>query len=407
MVGRENGEPLYFSSNLPIIVIDTSGRAIPNEPKIVARMGVINNGSARNSTANAFNEYDGEISIEIRGTSSQQFPKKSYALETQDELGQNYNVPLLGMPKENDWILYAPYSDKSLMRNVLAFRLAREMGRYAPRTQFCELVLNGDYQGVYVLMEKIKIDRNRVDIARLRPEDTQGDALTGGYIIQLDWGDERSGWASHIAGKPWGEQHFYYHHPQQSDLVSAQQEYIKDLFTDFENALAGPDYMDPETGYYQYVDLDSFVDYFIGVEIGRNCDGYRISTFLYKDRDSRGGRLSMGPLWDFNLAYGNQEEGGFGSPVGWSYEWESGLDPIVFWWDRLLSDPEFESQLQSRWRSCEKMNCAPRESSLTLIRWPYTLTNHRREISGVGRSWESTYGQTPLWGRLFRRRSSF
>jgi hypothetical protein len=104
MVGRENDEPPYFASNLPIIVIDTSGRAIPDELRIVARMGVINNGGGRNSTAHALNEYDGRISIEIRGTFSQQFPKKSYALETQDELGKNYNVPLLGMPKENDWM---------------------------------------------------------------------------------------------------------------------------------------------------------------------------------------------------------------------------------------------------------------------------------------------------------------
>ena len=125
-------------------------------------------------------------------------PKKQYALETQDDLGNNLNVPLLGMPAENDWILYAPYSDKSLIRNVLAYKLSWDVGRYASRTRLCELVLNGDYRGLYVLMEKIKRDKNRVDISTLNPDEITGDDLTGGYIIKIDKsaGESVRGWYS-------------------------------------------------------------------------------------------------------------------------------------------------------------------------------------------------------------------
>jgi hypothetical protein len=143
--------PEYFeSSNLPIVMINTLGQTIVNDPRIVCDMGIIYNGEgAINYLSDPFKEYDGKISIEIRGSSSQSFPKKSYGLETQDSLGENSNVKLLGMPKENDWILYAPYSDKSLMRNVLTYKLGNDIGRYAPRTRFCELFINNDYKGVY------------------------------------------------------------------------------------------------------------------------------------------------------------------------------------------------------------------------------------------------------------------
>ena len=90
------------------------------------------------------------------------------------------------MPIENDWILYAPYSDKALMRNFLTFDLGRKMGHYSPRTVYCELVINGDYKGIYILMEKIKRDNDRVDIAKLDSDDLAGDSLTGGYIIKID-----------------------------------------------------------------------------------------------------------------------------------------------------------------------------------------------------------------------------
>jgi len=333
-----------FSSNLPIVVINTNGKRIPDEPRLIAQMGIIDNGPEKRNTPNdPFNHYQGRITIELRGNTSLDFPKKAYAFETQKADGENDNVPLLGMPKENDWILYAPYSDKSLLRNVLTFKLARDMGRYAPRTRFCELILNDDYQGVYVLMEKIKRDKNRVDIARLTPTDTSGDDITGGYILKLDWEDHKSqGWHSPIDGTL-----FHFHHPQKKDLVPLQRRYIQNFISEFEAILAKDDYLDPVEGYRRFIDTGSFIDYFISAEVAHNADSYRISTYMYKDRDDRDGRLNMGPQWDYNLAYGNQDEGPFGTPYKWS--WQVGLDDINFWWNRFLADPLFLEQLQQRW----------------------------------------------------------
>lgn len=333
-----------FSSNLPIIIIDTEGKIIRDEPRVVAHMGIVNNGAnIRNSSTDPFTDYDGRINIEIRGNSSQSFPKKAYAFETQDAMGENNNVELLGLPEENDWILYAPYSDKTLMRNVITFELARRMGRYAPRTRFCELVINDDYKGVYVLMEKIKRDKNRVDIANLTENDISGDELTGGYILNLDWEDERSfAWESEIDGTQ-----FHFHHPQKDDLLPVQREYIENWMHDFEAALDSDDYRDPQIGYRRFVNLGSFVDYFIGAEFARNVDSYRISTYMFKEKDSDGGLLNMGPQWDFNLAYGNQEEGNFDSPRRWVFSF--GLDPINFWWDKFVADTVFTNAAKSRW----------------------------------------------------------
>ena len=130
---------------------------IVDEPKVPARMGLIDNGEGvRNNLSDPFNAYDGAIGIELRGSSSMFFPKKSYTVETRDDQGKDRDVELLGLPEEEDWVLHGPYSDKSLMRNVLTYELARRLGSYASRTRFVEVVLNGGYVGVYVLMEKIK-----------------------------------------------------------------------------------------------------------------------------------------------------------------------------------------------------------------------------------------------------------
>jgi hypothetical protein len=169
-------------SNLPIIKIDTRGEVIPDEPKIPAHMGIIDNGGD-NSVNAAFNGYDGAIGIERRGTSSQFFAKKQYGLETLDEAGEEIDAELLGLPEESDWILYSSYSDKSLMRNNLVYQTATELGYYASRQVFVELFLNDEYQGVYVLLERIKRDKNRVDISKVKDGE-----ITGGYLLEFQCG---------------------------------------------------------------------------------------------------------------------------------------------------------------------------------------------------------------------------
>ena len=248
-----SAQVVFSSSNLPIIVIDTHGQVIPNEPKIEADMGIINNGpGVRNYITDPFNHYNGKIGIEIRGSSAQTFPKKQYAIETRDSTGNNLNVSLLGMPEENDWILYAPYSDKSLIRNVLAYKMSNDIGRYTSRTSFCEVVLNGDYIGLYVLMEKIKRDRNRVKIKKMLPTYTSGDLLTGGYIIKIDKmeGSNIQGWYSNFPPYPgaWQQIYYQYHYPDPDEIVPEQESYIQNFIYQFEYIMDQGTYTDPFSG---------------------------------------------------------------------------------------------------------------------------------------------------------------
>ncbi len=245
-----------------------------------------------------------------------------------------------------------------MIRNVLTYDLGNSMGNYSPRTQMCEVILNGDYQGVYVFMERIKQNPGRVAIDELNYEDTLGNELTGGYILKVD--KTTSGgivaWTSPYtcAAPGWGPIEFQMHDPEIDTMHSLQLQYIQDYVTDWEDALAGPNFADPVLGYAPYIDELSFIDFFIINELSKNIDGYRISTFLYKEKQSEGGELVAGPLWDFNLAWGNADycEGGLTS--GWEIYFNSvcggggGLQN-PFWWDRLLQDPNFAHAVNCRW----------------------------------------------------------
>lgn len=353
-----------FSSTLPIIVIDTEGDTIPDEPKILVRMGIINNGpEQRNRLTDAFNEYDGFVGIEGRGSTSQSvFPKIGYGLETRTADNEDLQVSLLGFPEEEDWVLHGPYSDKSLIRSALAYHWAGEIMDYAPRVRMVELVINDDYRGVYLFTEKIKRDKDRVDIKKLAPETTAGDNLTGGYILKLDkftgeTDDFPVLFESEFNADTEEEQsiRFLYHYPKPEDLNSTQRNYIRSWMRNFEDILASPDFLDPVTGYRRFVDLESFVDFLIVNELSRNVDGYRLSTYMYKDRDSEGGRLHMGPVWDFNLAFGNANYCGGAANRGWGYDFgincPNDFWQLPFWWDRLREDLDFMALLAQRWRT--------------------------------------------------------
>ena len=181
LLSFSNNAQTFTDSNLPIVAITTNGQTIADDPRIVCHMGIIDNGFGnRNYLTDAYNNYDGRIEIEIRGSTSQQYPKKGYGLETQDSLGNNLQVAILGMPPENDWILYGPYPDKTMIRNAFTFDLARKMGRYASDYAYCELIINGEYRGVYMMLERIKRDLNRVNIDNIHTPNLWNDTLTGG-----------------------------------------------------------------------------------------------------------------------------------------------------------------------------------------------------------------------------------
>ncbi|MDE0467171.1 MAG: CotH kinase family protein [Candidatus Poribacteria bacterium] len=353
------------TSNLPIVIIDTFGRQIPNEPKIPARIKVIYDQSGRRNALNSQHvDFEGKIGIEVRGKTSQRFPKKQYGVEIRDDNGNDKDVSLLQLPAESDWVLNGPYSDKTLMRNFLAYEFSNRIGRYASRTRFVEVFLNdrGDtainkehYVGVYLLIEKIKRGKNRVDIRSLKrgaPSVTEKEQqekpaeMTGGYILKIDKMDRYETYFYTRYGT-----RLFHVYPKGREISNAQKAWIQNYMDEFEAALAGRDFKHPERGYAKYIDIDSFIDHFIINELFKNTDGFRNSTYMYKDRD---GKLEMGPVWDFNLSMGNTV-----FHNGWETDsWLIYTNPVPFWWDRLLTDEDFKQRLVKRWQALRKNELA-------------------------------------------------
>lgn len=346
-------EPFQFnSSNLPIIVIDTEGRTIVHEPKIEAKMGIINNGEGkRNFITDPFNEYDGKIGIEYRGNASFRISdKKPYTFETRKDDGSNRNVEILGLPKENDFVLRAVYIDKTLMRDALAYYLYRSMGRWAPRTRHVELVLNGEYQGVYVLEEKIKPDKNRLNITKMEPSDTTGDALTGGYIwcVNRRWGDEEHNDLLFDSTEADGNPRFL-KYPKPDEVMPQQLDYISRLEQEFCDVMAGHNYNVPFIGYDKYIDVSSFIDEIIIQELTGNSDAYSYSSYFHKDR---GKKISAGPVWDFDQAFCNSTHHNGNRYDEWKIEISDGARPQF--WNRLFGDKEIQKQLKNKWNEYRK-----------------------------------------------------
>lgn len=345
--------PIDFSNfNLPLMIINTNGQTIPDEPRIVADMGLINNGEGNtNSENDDWNEYSGKISIERRGESSKGFKKKSYSIELQKDDGSNNNVSILGLPVENDFVLYGPYSDKTLMKNVVSYELFRRTGRWAPRTRYIEVILNGEYNGVYVLTEKLKRDENRVDIDKLTKKDVSPMEISGGYILRRDKKDKLDDdewWTSPVA-QPYHETMWYeYYDPKIKDLTDDQANYIKNWMEEFDEVMSGEDFNDPENGYKKYIRTNSFIDMMFLNEISKGIDNYMFSTYFHKENDEDGGELNAGPPWDYNLGYGNVnygEDWNAAETYGWGYPQGS----RTYWFERLMEDEEYRNRVYCRW----------------------------------------------------------
>ncbi|MGW8317419.1 MAG: CotH kinase family protein, partial [Bacteroidales bacterium] len=385
--------PFRFDSTLlPLMVIETGGQAIPDEPRITADMGLIWNGTGYyNHPDDPLNNYDGKISIEIRGESSQYFyNKKSYSIETQTPEGENNNVSLLGLPEENDYVLYGPYGDKSLIRNVITYRLYESFGHYAPRTRFIELILNGDYLGLYVLTEKIKQDRNRVDIARINPMDTVGDELTGGYLMRVDkttYMDPSEYWTSPVTPPVPGYFPITYQFfdPEYEELNAPQRQYMKNYLILVERALSGEHFRDPVRGYRGYMDIPSFVDLMILNEFVKDVDGFRLSHYFYKEKDSDGGKLVNGPPWDYNLTFGNSD---YTEDVHLTTNWTYTLTNTIYWWARAMEDQWLRNEVYCRWDELY--------SSLLSQQWINTLIDNL--ISEMGDAVRRNFERWPILG---------
>ncbi len=346
------------TSNLPIvsITVPVAVDAIPDDPKISAEMAIINNQSGINNINDPFTDYNGNIGIETRGNSTQDNDKKTYSIELWTNTGTDTSVSLIGMPKEEDWILHAMYIDKTLLRIPMTFYFSQKMGHYASRWRFVELVINGDYRGVYILTEKIKRDKNRVNIAKLKSTDISGNEVTGGYILRLDWLEDPQGFTSNYNAISGGPMFFQWYYPKANNIQPQQQQYISNYMNEFEEALQSSDgYNNLNKHYSQYIDLTSFADFLIVNELSRNSDGYKLSTYIHKQKIGQGNKFRAGPIWDFDQTYGVSSVCGGTDYIGWNYTQShpncEDFESMPFWWNKLMADPVFENHLKCRWEA--------------------------------------------------------
>ncbi len=353
-----------FSSNLPLLILQPAQGTLQPDARLPVYVTAIEPHRGRAALLGTAS-HRGPGLMEIRGQSSLGFPKRQYNLELNDALGADLEAPLLGLPPESDWVLHGPYSDKSFLNNVLAFELHEQMGHYAPRRRLVEVFVDEtggvltrttDYRGIYVLLEKIKIDGNRVNVARLSSAHTQEPEITGGYIFKKDKDSPGDLNFSTRGGAGFGAQRLKYHDPKPREITPAQQAWLRNYLNAFEEALYASNWL-TRTGsqhYAAFIDVASFVDNHWIVEFTKQIDGYRLSNYLHKDR---GGKVKMSPIWDWNLSLGNADYLEGWNPQGWYWPLCSADDHL--WLRRLISgapsagagsgDPDFNQAIADRW----------------------------------------------------------
>jgi hypothetical protein len=356
-------------SNLPIVRFNTKTRVIQDEPKIPVQMEIFDNGPGQLNQVSSSPTISTVAGVEYRGSTSQAdfyflpgYVKKPYGIELwTDSTGvKAKKMSLVQMPEESDWVLNASYNDRSFMRDFIAQSLAGKIGLLHSNAKFVELIINDEYRGVYILMEKIKQGKNRVPISDLYPTENAGDDVTGGYLLKIDKtsGSPSTTWKSNYTSGISATQkcEFQIEYPQYGVITQQQLIYIRDYINNWEQKLMTQDMNDPKASFRDYMDVSSFVNYFILNEATRNVDGYRLSTYLYKDKESLGGKIKMGPAWDFNIAFGNADYLNGWKTDGFVYkamENDGGKNDywqVPFWWNKLMQDASFRKALATRWK---------------------------------------------------------
>ena len=324
-----------LNTGLPIVYVDTqNGWAINSKETFVPAALRIE----------GTEEYEGleDVTCEIRGrgNTTWEWPKKPYLVKMEKKQG------VLGMPKHKRWVLLANFMDRTLMRNLVSMKVA-SLTRldWTPRCVPVELVLNGVHKGSYLLIEQVRVDKNRVNITEMEPTDNDGEAVTGGYLLELDfhydnevqWGDPHGGcvqWGRN-GGIPFGVKY-----PDEDDLTSQQLTYIKNYVYETAEVLYGDNFTDPENGYAKYIDVDSFIDYWIVFEVMGNHElGNPGSVYMHKDR---GGKLVAGPCWDFDwgvLSYRTSPRAEYDL-----------LNDEAIWYAQLFQDPAFRAKVKARFQ---------------------------------------------------------
>ena len=325
------GYGVLVKTGLPTVYVDTEGgKAITSKTQFVkAKVKIRGN-----------EQYEGlgETSCEIRGrgNTTWTWPKKPYLIKLDEK------QHIFGMHKHKRWVLLANFMDRTLMRNLVSMKVS-SMTKLAwtPGCVPVELVLNGKHVGSYLLIEQVRVDNHRVNITEMTKDDNAGNAVTGGYLLELDfhydnevqWKDPHGSNSQSGSGVPFGVKY-----PDPDDLTSQQLKYIKQYVYDAAEALYGKDFKDPVKGWRAYIDEDSFIDYWIVFEVMGNHELKNPgSVFMHKDR---GGKLVAGPCWDFDwgvLSYNTSPQARTGL-----------INGSAIWYGRLRQDPEFEAKLKAR-----------------------------------------------------------
>jgi|GEM_PF-450114 len=308
-------------TGLHVIYINTDNQSVINSKETYVDADISIYPSAElNQTVQA---YKARTQIRGRGNSTWGLPKKPYRLKLASK------ASILGMPSHKDWVLLANYSDKTLLRNYLALEMGSKMNlAYTPRVQFVELILNGVYQGNYLLTEQIKIDKNRLDIHELEEDDED---ISGGYLLEVDARLDEVHWFRTRLNVPF---------TLKSDVTESQLDYIKNYIQATEDAIFSPQFTSVENGYAKYLNPASFIEWFWINELFKDTDArFFSSVYFYKDR---GDLLNMGPIWDFDIAAGNVDYNDNNNPHGWQVKYAN-------WISQLFEDPAFEQTAYERW----------------------------------------------------------
>lgn len=346
-----------FCTHLPLLMIDTNGKDIPGkrvhinherviltgengEEEITASIKIIDNEKTMNHTYDEA-AVDSLATIHIRGNSSRSFDKSSYAVDFITEDGENNNVEVMGMASHHEWVLHGPFLDKTLMRNYMWYNIAGQIMDYAPNVRFCEVFLNGEYNGVYVMCERITGGKNG---SRLQISVNKKNNTYTGYLLCLDWQRERYDRTVNTFTK-YARRRVHdleIRYPGREKLTEELKQTITDDFSDFEKTLYSYDFDDPVHGYSSLIDVDSFADYFIINELTCNYDAGWLSTYIYKDIS---GKFKM-CIWDFNSACDNYQEAQI---MDGDFQFENCL-----WYVMLMKDENFNKRIISRYRELRK-----------------------------------------------------
>ncbi len=328
-------EPVV-ETKIPVVVIETE-----NHVEIKDKENYINCSVMINDDDKLYTDgtpFSGSGRIRGRGNSTWTMPKKPYKIKLDSK------AKLLGMSTDKEWVLLANYSDRSLLRNTTAFEISRIVGMdWTPRSRNVELYLNNTYLGVYQLTEHVKVSDERCDLDLVDELATEAEDLKADYLIELDFHFD----ASHQFHTSYASLPLMFKDPEEPN--DEQFEYVRDCFNRAEAALYGELFLNPEVGYNRYIDIESFLKYYIVQELTKNCDGnMRGSCYLALKSD---GKVYQPFVWDFDIAFGNAkhitwEQGASSAgPDGWYIKTRSP------WFDRFFMDPAFVSALKQKWNT--------------------------------------------------------